>query len=194
MRLGRRMSCGEECADLASRSGLVVEEKRRDLRARRAVRISGSAVGRRGRRRRLLERLEELLENLGGRVVARGAARRVRRGAGRRAVVRRGRTSSGTTRAAGPLGEGGLEHAFQLGGLVGGDRAVRDLSGDEVVDLRFEVPRDDLVPLESSLDRLCWIAESLSLSAVDSADSSDDETVPAETSDCNSCCRRCSGD
>src|SRR3569623_985483 len=34
----------------------------------------------------------------------------------------------------------------------------------------------------------------MSFNAVESADWSDDETVPAETSDCNSCCKRCRGD
>ena len=48
--------------------------------------------------------------------------------------------------------------------------------------------------LELSLDWLDLIAESMSVKAEDSADSSDDEIVPLETSLCSSASSFCSGD
>ena len=43
------------------------------------------------------------------------------------------------SRAAGTVGEGGLEDALQFGGLIAGQLAAGNFAGDKVVDLRFEI-------------------------------------------------------
>ena len=50
------------------------------------------------------------------------------------------------------------------------------------------------VPLAWSLARLACNAESMSVSADDSASWSDELIAPEFTSDCNSCCNFCRGD
>src|SRR5580765_8041625 len=119
-------------------SALIVDEQRRERRAVAACRAACSrrVVGSRGRER-VLQCLQELLQEIGNRTVA---GRRIRGAVGRRRTVRwrrsRRRTAgaAGSTRAAGPacsawtIGKGRLEHALQLGGLVAGQLAGGDFA------------------------------------------------------------------
>ncbi len=119
----------------------------------------------------------------------------------RRAVVRRrtGRRAACTTGAARPdpdlLGEGGLKHVLQLLGLVRGQRPVRHLVGDEVVDLRLHLVLGGtraarLVARPALLRARCRCRSAPSRAPTGPTTRS----CRAETSDCNSCCSRCSGD
>src|SRR5258705_11205210 len=119
------------------RSGLVVDQKRRERRAAVAAGPGGAAraVGRRRRgRQRFLQRLQELLQDVVGRARARGAVCAVGRGrtiSGWRTAmmaVMSAAGAAGATSTVGAVGEFGLEDALPFRGLIAGQFAAGSLA------------------------------------------------------------------
>jgi len=200
---------GSESVRVAERSALIVDQQRGDrvavaARAAGAARIVG---GRRRGRQRALQRLQELLQQVGdrasaGRTIA--AARRRGRGraARRRRARRRAASAAGTSRAAttirAPLPPGPLAKALANTFCNSLAWSLVSLPDDTSLWMRssifdFMSPGEDCVPLDRLLERSDCSEESISVSAEESADWSDELMVPEETSDCSSFCSICSG-
>ena len=198
---------GPESVRVAERSALIVDQQRGD-RVAVAARTAGAARivgGRRRGRQRALQRLQELLQQVGDRAVAGrtiAAARRRGRGRGRgraargRRARRRAASAAGTSRA--PLPPGPLAKALANTFCNSLAWSLVSLPDDTSLWMRssifdFMSPGEDCVPLDRLLERSDCSEESISVSAEESADWSDELMVPEETSDCSSFCSICSG-
>jgi hypothetical protein len=99
-----------------------------------------------------------------------------------------------TVRSAGAVGERGLEHALQFGGLVAGQLAAGDFAIDEVVDPGFEIAGRRPGAARLVAGPAACTEVSISVSADDRAPRSDELIAPEVTSDCSSACSFWRGD